>query len=102
MTPGAWIAIFGTLLTVILAVIAAVFWAGKVTAKLDILVQDSSNAKAKLETFQASCFTKVEAAGRLTESDNQHKAIWKKIDALRKAVIELFQKEGLDFSKQDL
>lgn len=106
MTPAAWIAIIGIGVTCFLAIlghiIASAFWAGKITARLDILLKDSSDAKSKMEVFQQNCFTKADAAAELREADNQHKAIWKKIDALKKAVIRLFQKFGLDITQEEI
>ena len=106
MTPGAWIAIIGIgvtfFLTMLGHIIVSVFWAGKVTAKLDILVRDSGEAKAKLETFRETCFTKADAGIKLSEAEGQHKAIWKKIDAMKHAIIKIFQKEGLDLTQEEL
>jgi len=106
MTSGTWIAIIGLGvtfgLTIIGHLIVSVFWAGKVTAKLDILIQESSGTKAKLEAFQQTCFTKAEASTTIIDRDAQHKALWAKIDALKKAVTRILQKEGMDITKEEI
>lgn len=106
MNPGGWIAIIGIgvtfFLTVLGHIIVSVFWAGKVTAKLDQLLVDSSMAKAKLEAFQQTCFTKAEANGTIIEKEIQHKALWTKIDAIKKAVVRILQKEGMDITQEEL
>ena len=106
MTTGAWITIIGIgvtiFLTVIGHIIVSAFWAGKVTAKLDILVSDVGSTKVDLKAFKENCFTKAEATGKLSDAEAQHKALWKKIDAIKHAVIKLFQKEGLDLTQEEL
>jgi hypothetical protein len=102
MPAGAWVAIFGCLITVVLAVLAAVFWAGKVTAKLDILIHDSSEAKAEMKAFKENCFTKVEANQSIHLAADNQKTLWDKYDKLKKLTIKLMQKAGFDLSAEEI
>ena len=100
MTPSAWIAIFGILLTMVLSMIAAVFWAGKVTAKLDILMTGMQSVNGKMDSFEKTCFTKAEAGIKLNDAGKEHEAMWKKLDKMKKAIIRLMVKAGFDITEE--
>ncbi len=113
MTPAAWISIFGLIITVVLAIITFVYWAGGVTAKLGILIKNVDDLKVDVADYKKNCFTKEDAAIKLTEAHAEHnsirekttaqtEALWAKYDKMKKAIGKLFFKNSMDVVQEDL
>lgn len=92
MTPQIVIAIVAIVVTVLIAIIShivvSVWWASRITTTLSFL----KTSIEKMEKHQDGYYTKEEAVKELALADQQHKALWLRVDEQRTR-IESLEKE---------
>jgi len=89
MTPANWIQILALIVTLLIFVMPIIYFAGKLVGKLETLITRVSGLEAKIEKFKETCFTKVEAGERITETDKIRQAQWSAIDKMKKTLLRL-------------
>lgn len=87
MSPSAWVAIVAIVVTIVLTliahIIASVFWAGGVSANIKTLLAQVGSLQGDVKAFQATCFTKADAAVKMAEADREHSHLWDAVNTIR-------------------
>ena len=93
MDAGVIVAIISVVAFVLMGLLAHIvgsfFWAGGVTAKLNILMKAFDDINKNVNTIKDQCFTKAEAASKMADSSRDHEAMWTKIDKNRDELEDL-------------
>lgn len=93
MTPGNWIQLLSIGTTLLLFMLPVVYFAGKIVGKIETLISRVTAMEGKLDSFQASCFTRADAEARMLATDTKHNAMWNKIDKMKRLMMKVFLKQ---------
>ena len=96
MTPSNWIQILALIVTLLLFLLPIIYYAGKLVGKFETIITRLSALETKVTNFQESCFTLTQAKERMGQTDQIQKAMWEKIDKVKKTVMKLCFKAGVN------
>lgn len=96
MTPGNWIQLLAIGITLLLFVLPIVYYAGKLSAKLETIGTRLASLESTVTSFQKECFTKTDAGTRMKETDEIRMSMWKQIDVAKKLARRALFKLGLN------
>jgi hypothetical protein len=96
MTPANWIQILALVVTLLLFLLPIIYYAGKLVGKFETIITRLSALETKVTNFQDSCFTLTQAKERMTQTDQVQKAMWERIDRVKRVVMKLCFKAGVN------
>ena len=102
MTAGNWISIFSIIIAFLVFLLPIVFYAGKISAKLETMIAKVGALEKSLEACTNSFQTKGAADSMYNEILKDMKTCWGKYDALKKNVLKMWIKTGEDITKLDI
>lgn len=96
MTASNWLQVVSILLGILLFMIPIIYFAGKLVGKFETVITRLAALENKITNFQKDCFTKTEADQRILDTDKIRESQWKAIDNLRKIVMKVCFKIGIN------
>ena len=83
MTSIAWGAIATLALFVLSNIAALIYWSAKITTLLDVVQRNLSDLTVEFKTMKMSYVSKEELAYRISSSDKEHAALWRRLDEVK-------------------
>ena len=82
MTSLGWSAIVTLAVFVLSNIAALIFWSAKITTLLDVVQRQLGELTSEFKAMKDVYVTKEQFTYRVSQSDRDHSAMWKKIDQL--------------------
>ena len=82
MTGTAWGAIVTLAIFVLSNIAALIYWSARISTLLDVVQKQLKDLSSDLKGMRELYMTKESFAYRVSQSDKEHAAMWKQLDAL--------------------
>ena len=82
MNSMGWGAIATLGIFVISNIAALIYWSARISTLLDVVQKELGELTVEFKTMKAAYVSKEEFSYRIANSDKEHAALWRKVDAL--------------------